>query len=61
MTEYLNDYNKILIDFENLDVEILNEDKIMLLLKSLPDTYDRLISTLLHGNMRLSLMISLMI
>ena len=56
MFEHLNDYNKILADLQNLEVEIKDEDKALLLLNSLPDTYDHLITTLLYGRMKLSLM-----
>ena len=48
-SEHLNDYNKILADLKNLDVEISDEDKCLLLLNSLPDAYDHLITTLLYG------------
>ena len=37
MNEHLNRYNKILADLQNLDVEIEDEDKALLLLNSLPD------------------------
>ena len=49
MFEHLNDYNKILADLQNLEVEIKDKDKALLLLNSLPDTYDHLITTLLYG------------
>lgn len=39
MFEYLNEFNKILANLQNLD-EILDEDKILLLLKSIPDLYE---------------------
>ena len=48
-TKHLNDYNKILADLQNLEVDISNEDKSLLLLNSQPNTYDRLITTLLYG------------
>ena len=48
MFEHLNDYNKILVDLQNLEVEIKDEDKALLLLNSLLDTYDHLITTLLY-------------
>ena len=47
MTKHLNDFNNIIIDLQNLDFEILNEDKTLLLLNSLPNMYDHLITTLL--------------
>ena len=49
MSEHLNDYNKILADLQNLEVDISSEDKALLLLNSLPDTYDHLITTFLYG------------
>ncbi|KAF3950225.1 hypothetical protein CMV_023988 [Castanea mollissima] len=49
MSEHLNDYNKILADLQNLEVDISSEDKALLLLNSLPDNYDHLITTLLYG------------
>lgn len=49
MFEHLDDYNKILTDLQNLDVDISDEDKAFFLLNSLPDTYDNLITTLLYG------------
>ena len=48
MFEHLNDYNKILANLQNLEVEIKDMDKALLLLNSLPDTYDHLIITLLY-------------
>ncbi|KAL7219791.1 hypothetical protein ACSBR2_012785 [Camellia fascicularis] len=49
MKEHLNNFNKILTDLKNLDVQIDDEDKALLLLNSLPDTYDYLTITLLYG------------
>ncbi|KAG5531520.1 hypothetical protein RHGRI_026210 [Rhododendron griersonianum] len=49
MTEQLNDYNKILADLLNLDVEILDDDKALLLLNFLPKDYDHLSITLMYG------------
>ncbi|TXG55684.1 hypothetical protein EZV62_020940 [Acer yangbiense] len=49
MIEHLNNYSKILAYLQNLDVEIIDEDKSLLLLNSLPDTYEHLTTTLLYG------------
>ena len=49
MSKHLNDYNKILVDYQNLEVDINSEDKALLLLNSFPNTYDHLITTLLYG------------
>jgi cell division cycle protein 20 (cofactor of APC complex) len=49
MNEHLNDFNKMIADLKNLDVEIDDEDKALLLLNSLPDTYEHLVTILLYG------------
>ena len=49
MNEHLNSFNKILADLQNLDVEIDDEDKALLLLNSLPESYEHLTTTLLYG------------
>ncbi|KAL7258699.1 hypothetical protein ACSBR1_004749 [Camellia fascicularis] len=49
MNEHLDNFNKILADLKNLDVRTDDEDKALLLLNSLPDTYDHLTTTLLYG------------
>lgn len=49
MNQYLNNFNKILVDLQNLDVSIEDEHKALLLLYSLLDTYDHLTTTLLYG------------
>ena len=46
MSKHLNDYNKILADLENLEVDIRSEYKALLLLNSLLDGH--LITTLLY-------------
>ncbi|CAL9031518.1 unnamed protein product [Prunus brigantina] len=55
MHEHLNDYNKILADLANLDVQIPDEDKALCLLNSLPDDYDHLTTTLLYGKSEVKL------
>lgn len=49
MIEHLNNFNKILADLQNLDVEFIDEDKALLLLNSLPESYEHLTTTLLYG------------
>uniref|UniRef100_A0A5B7BZN6 Retrovirus-related Pol polyprotein from transposon TNT 1-94 n=1 Tax=Davidia involucrata TaxID=16924 RepID=A0A5B7BZN6_DAVIN len=49
MLKHLNSFNKVLADLQNLGEEIKEEDKALLLLNSLPDSYDHLTSTLLYG------------
>ncbi|KAH9800324.1 hypothetical protein KPL71_000620 [Citrus sinensis] len=49
MNDHANSFNKILADLLNLDERFEDEDKALLLLNSLPDKYDHLTTTLLHG------------
>ncbi|KAH9771354.1 Integrase catalytic domain-containing protein [Citrus sinensis] len=49
MNNHVNSFNKILADLLNLDKRFEDEDKTLLLLNSLPDEYDHLTTTLLHG------------
>ena len=49
MNDHVNSFNKILADLLNLDEKFEDEDKALLLLNSLPDEYDHLTTTLLHG------------
>jgi hypothetical protein len=49
MPEHLNNLNKILADLQNLDVNIDDEDKAVVLINSLPDTYEHLATTLMYG------------
>ena len=49
MIEHLYNFNKILADLQNLDVEIIDEDKALLLLNSLPESSEHLTTTLLYG------------
>ena len=49
MNDHVNSFNKILAGLLNLDEKFEDEDKALLLLNSLPDEYDNLTTTLLHG------------
>lgn len=49
MIQHLDAFNKLIADLLNLDEEIKDEDKALLLLNSLPDAYDHLATTLLYG------------
>lgn len=40
MCKHLYKFNKLLADLQNLDIEIRDEDKALLLLNSLPDLYE---------------------
>ncbi|KAJ8625128.1 hypothetical protein MRB53_033658 [Persea americana] len=48
MTEHLDDFNKIIADLMNIDVKIDDDDKALLLLNSIPDSYDHFTHTLIN-------------
>ena len=54
MSEHLNDYSKILTNLQNLNVKIDDEVKVLLLLNSLPDAQEHLITTLLYGKEKIN-------
>ena len=49
MAEHFDDFNKLIIDLLNPDVIIDDKDKVLLLLNSLPESYEFSATTLLHG------------
>ena len=53
--DHINAFDKILADLLNLDEHIEDEDKALLLLNSLPDEYEHLTTTLLHGKDKITL------
>ena len=55
MAEHLDDFNKIITDLLNLDVTINDEDKVLLLLNSLSESYEFLVTTLLMDSLILFL------
>lgn len=46
---HLDVFNKLIVDLLNLDEDIKDEDKALILLNSLPDSYNHLVTTLLYG------------
>ena len=49
LLEYLNKFNMLNTQLLNLGVKIGEEDKAILMLASIPPSYDHLIMTLLYG------------
>ncbi|KAL4580653.1 hypothetical protein LXL04_016853 [Taraxacum kok-saghyz] len=54
MIAHLDAFNQLVADLLNLDEEIKDEDKVLILLNSLPDSYAHLTTTLLHGKVTIS-------
>ncbi|KAM7466611.1 hypothetical protein LguiB_014173 [Lonicera macranthoides] len=49
MSEHVDEFNKMISDLLNLNEDMKDEDKAILLLNSLPESYDHLSTTLLYG------------
>ena len=51
----IDEFNKICLDLENIDINCDEEDKALVLLHSLPKTYETFVDILKHGREKLSL------
>nr|GEV51329.1 retrovirus-related Pol polyprotein from transposon TNT 1-94 [Tanacetum cinerariifolium] len=55
LPEHINEFNKMIGDLANIDVDIDDEDKALMLLTSLPPSYDNFMETLLYERDSLTL------
>ncbi|GJY59129.1 retrovirus-related pol polyprotein from transposon TNT 1-94 [Tanacetum coccineum] len=55
LSEHIDEFNKLVGDLANIDVEIDDEDQALMLLMSLPSSYDNFMETLLYGRESLTL------
>ncbi|GJR63360.1 retrovirus-related pol polyprotein from transposon TNT 1-94 [Tanacetum coccineum] len=55
LSEHIDEFNKLISDLANIDVDIDDEDQALMLLTSLPSSYDNLVETLLYGRESLTL------
>lgn len=55
LENHLDDFNKIIIDLENIEIKIDDEDQTLLLLISLSSEFDTLSNTFIYGRDTLSL------
>nr|GEV66436.1 retrovirus-related Pol polyprotein from transposon TNT 1-94 [Tanacetum cinerariifolium] len=53
--EHIDEFNKLIGDLANIDVNIDDEDQPLMLLTSLPSSYDNFVETLLYGKESLTL------
>ena len=53
MSEHIDKFTKLLADLQNLDDEIKDEDKALILLNSLPESYEHLCTTIMYGKEKL--------
>ncbi|GKE79175.1 hypothetical protein Tco_1545295, partial [Tanacetum coccineum] len=55
ISEHIDEFNKIFLDLANIEVKFEDEDLALLLLTSLPASYERFMDTLLYGREALTL------
>ncbi|PKU80142.1 Retrovirus-related Pol polyprotein from transposon TNT 1-94 [Dendrobium catenatum] len=55
LRKHLDDFNKLILDLRNVDVKIDEEDQGIILLSSLPKTYENIVDTMLYGKQSLTL------
>ena len=56
MKDHIDAFNKIILDLKSINIKIEDEDRVIILLSSLPKSYESFVDTLLYS--RESLMIS---
>nr|GEV76819.1 hypothetical protein [Tanacetum cinerariifolium] len=55
LSEHIDEFNKLIGDLANIDVDIDDEDHALMLLTSLPSSYDNFVEILLYGRESLTL------
>ncbi|GJS81557.1 retrovirus-related pol polyprotein from transposon TNT 1-94 [Tanacetum coccineum] len=55
LSEHIDEFNKLIGDLANINVDIDDEDHALMLLTSLPSSYDNFVDTLLNGRESLTL------
>ncbi|GJX64372.1 copia LTR rider [Tanacetum coccineum] len=55
LSEHIDEFNKLIDDLANIDVDIDDEDQALMLLMLLPPSYDNFLETLLYGRESLTL------
>ncbi|GJY53337.1 retrovirus-related pol polyprotein from transposon TNT 1-94 [Tanacetum coccineum] len=53
--DYIDEFNKLILDLANIDIEIEDEDQTLMLLTSLPSSYENFVETLLYGRESLTI------
>nr|GEW70368.1 ribonuclease H-like domain-containing protein [Tanacetum cinerariifolium] len=54
-TRTIYEFNKLILDLENIDIKIEDEDQALMLLMSLPSSYENFVETLLYGRESLTM------
>ncbi|GJR18915.1 hypothetical protein Tco_0967442 [Tanacetum coccineum] len=53
--DHIDEFNKLILDLVNIDMEIEDEDRALMLLTSLPSSYENFMETLLYGRESLTM------
>ncbi|GJR38674.1 hypothetical protein Tco_1214358 [Tanacetum coccineum] len=53
--DHIDEFNKLILDLANIDIEIGDEDQALMLLTSLPSSYENFVETLLYGRESLTM------
>ena len=53
--DHLDEFNKLILDLENVNIDLKDEDKTLILLSSLSDSFEHFVDTLLYGRQTLTL------
>ena len=48
MTDHLDEFNKLILDLENVNINLEDEERALILLSLLPDSYEHFVDTLLY-------------
>ncbi|GJY67020.1 hypothetical protein Tco_0469258 [Tanacetum coccineum] len=49
LDDHIDEFNKLILDLANIDIEIKDEDQALMLLTSFPSSYENFMETLLYG------------
>jgi hypothetical protein len=55
LCDHLDEFNKILMDFKNINVQVDDGDQALILLCLLPDLFDNFVNSMLYGRDTISL------
>nr|GEY18993.1 retrovirus-related Pol polyprotein from transposon TNT 1-94 [Tanacetum cinerariifolium] len=53
--DHIDEFNKLILDLANIDIEIEDEDQALMLFTSLPSSYENFVETLLYGRKSLTM------
>nr|GEV89685.1 retrovirus-related Pol polyprotein from transposon TNT 1-94 [Tanacetum cinerariifolium] len=53
--DHIDEFNKLILDLANIDIEIKDEDQTLMLHTSLPSSYEKFMETLLYGRESLTM------